>query len=97
MGHNHRVRTKPLIGTKPWFGPRRFGWGLGPMTPEGWAVTAAGIAAVIIVATVVRHSRWVALIVVAVLLAVVFLKGTSPGGPAQWEELHSQQDDGSGD
>jgi hypothetical protein len=91
------MRTTPLIGKKAWFGPRRFGWGLGPRSPEGWAVTAGGIAAIIVVALVVRHSAWVALIVVAALLAVVFLKGTSPGGPAQWEEMRSRQDDASQD
>lgn len=89
------MRTTPLIGKKPWFGPRRFGWGLGPSSPEGWAVVGVGIAAIIVIATVVRHSVWAVLIVAAVLVAVSFLKGTSPGGPAQWEELHSQQDDGS--
>lgn len=67
------------------------------MTPEGWAVTLAGVAVIVLVATLDRHSRWLSLIVVAVLLAVAFLKGTSPGGPAQWEELHFRRDDGGGD
>jgi hypothetical protein len=91
------VRTTPLIGKKAWFGPRRLGWGLGPRSPEGWAVVAVGIAAIIVVGVLARHAAWAVLIVAAALIAVTFLKGTSPGGPAQWEELHSQQDDGSGD
>ena len=60
-------------------------------------MVAVGIAAIIVVAVVARHARWTVLIVAAALIAVTFLKGTSPGGPARWEELHSQQDDGSGD
>lgn len=58
-------------------------------------MVAVGIAAIIVAGVVARHSLWVVLIVAAALIAVSFLKGTSPGGPAQWEELHSQQDDGS--
>ena len=25
---------------KPWFGPKRFGWGVGPRSWQGWLVTA---------------------------------------------------------
>ncbi len=35
------MRTTPLIGRKPWFGPRRSGWGLAPISWEGWALTGA--------------------------------------------------------
>ena len=97
MGNNLPVRTTPLIGKKPWFGPRRLGWGLVPMTPEGWAVLVAGVAGTVAVAAADRHYRWLALLVAAAMVALVFLKGTSPGGPAQWEELHSQRDDGARD
>ena len=34
------MRTTPLIGEKAWFGPRRAGWGLAPITWEGWALVA---------------------------------------------------------
>jgi hypothetical protein len=91
------VRTKPLVGRKAWFGPRRFGWGLAPVTAEGWAVVAIAVAAVIVVASVDRHARWLGLIVVAVLLAITFLKGTSPGGPAAWEEFKATRDGGNRD
>jgi hypothetical protein len=86
------VRTKPLVGRKAWFGPRRWGWGLAPITIEGWAVVAIAVVAIIAVASVDRHSPWLALIVVAVLLAITFLKGTSPGGPAAWEEFRASKD-----
>jgi hypothetical protein len=86
------VRTKPLIGRKAWFGPRRLGWGLAPVTAEGWAVVVIAIAAVIVLTTVDRHSRWLALIAVAVLLIFTFLKGTSPGGPGAWEEFQASRD-----
>jgi hypothetical protein len=86
------MRTKPLIGRKAWFGPRRFGWGLSPVTPEGWAVVAIGIAGTIgLVAAAGRHMRWLGLVVVAVMLVVVFLKGTSPGGPAAWKEFDASR------
>jgi hypothetical protein len=86
------MRTRPLVGRKAWFGPRRLGWGLSPASPEGWAVTAVAIAAVICVAALTRHSWWITLVVVAALLCVVFLKGTSPGGPRAWEEYQAQRD-----
>jgi hypothetical protein len=86
------VRTKPLVGRKAWFGPRRMGWGLSPVTAEGWAVVAISVAAIIVLATVERHARWLALIVVAVLLAITFLKGTAPGGPDAWEEFKASRD-----
>jgi hypothetical protein len=85
------VRTKPLVGRKAWFGPRRVGWGLAPVTTEGWEVAIAVVAAIVL-ATVGRHARWLALIVVALLLAITFLKGTSPGGPAAWEEYRASLD-----
>ncbi|MBO0894335.1 MAG: hypothetical protein J2O39_08145, partial [Acidimicrobiales bacterium] len=73
------MRTAPLIGKKAWFGPRRLGWGLEPVSLEGWAVTVAGVVA----------SRWVVkrtgrrvfghLTGLAVVM-MALLKGTSPGG-----------------
>ena len=86
------MRTKPLIGRKAWFGPRRLGWGLAPVTAEGWAVVATGVAAAIVLASTARHYRWLGLVVVAVLLVLAFLKGTSPGGPGAWEEFQATRD-----
>lgn len=87
------MRTKPLLGRKVWFGPRRMGWGLSPVTPEGWVVLLVAVAAIICVAALVRP--WVAFVVVAALILVIFLKGTSPGGSQEWEEYQAQkhQDD----
>ena len=73
------MRTTPLIGSKVWFGPRRLGWGLSPVSPEGWAVSAAFIA----VHTLARRrgAGWRARgAMAAAFLVVVALKGTAPGG-----------------
>lgn len=78
------MRTRPLIGRKAWFGPRRFGWGLSPVTAEGWAVTVIGLAIGIALIATVSAARWVGFIVMAAVVAVAFLKGTSPGGSAAW-------------
>jgi hypothetical protein len=74
------VRTSPLIGKKAWFGPRRLGWGLAPVSPEGWAVAAAGV--MVAMAVSKRGAgRATRLSVLAALLVIVVLKGTAPGGP----------------
>lgn len=72
------MRTKPLIGTKPWFGPRRFGWGLDPVSVEGWAITGGAL-----LAALVARRRGVKnpKLIGPALLAIAVLKGTSPGGP----------------
>jgi hypothetical protein len=86
------MRTKPLLGRKAWFGPRRMGWGLSPVSAEGWVVSAAAAAAAIGLAAADRRGRWIALLVVILLLVIVFLKGTSPGGPRAWEEFQASKD-----
>jgi hypothetical protein len=94
------MRTKPLLGRKAWFGPRQLGWGLSPVSAEGWAVTAAAAAAAVGLAVADRRDRWTALvarkfaIVVIPLVAVVFLKGTSPGGRRAWEEFQASKERG---
>lgn len=90
------MRTKPLIGRKAWFGPRRLGWGLSPVSAEGWVVTGVAVVAAIGVATLARRERWAALLVVAALLIVVFLKGTSPGGSREWREFRASRQRGDG-
>jgi hypothetical protein len=87
------MRTKPLIGRKAWFGPRRLGWGLSPVTAEGWAVVVIGVVTAVVLASIDRRTRWLGLIVVAVMLVLTFLKGTSPGGPDAWEEFQATRDD----
>jgi hypothetical protein len=81
-----------MVGRKVWFGPRRYGWGLNPITFEGWATIVVAVAAIIILATTVRHTPWLPILAVIALLAVIFLKGTSPGGRAEWEEFHNARD-----
>jgi hypothetical protein len=88
------MRTTPLIGRKAWFGPRRYGWGLSPVSSAGWAVTGIAIAAVVATVALGRSHAWIVLLIVAVLLLVSFLKGTSPGGPAQWDEYKNQRGGG---
>jgi len=85
------MRTKPLVGRKAWFGPRRFGWGLGPVSGEGWLATAIAVAVIVGLAVAGHHDRWIALPVVILLLVIVFLKGTSPGGPSAWEEFQASK------
>jgi len=34
---------------KPWFGPKRFGWGVGPRSWQGWLVTAAVIVVILVI------------------------------------------------
>ena len=75
------MRTTPLIGTKAWFGPRRLGWGLAPVSPEGWAVTAVATGLSLVVRKKDGGLR-ARLALVAALLLVVVVKGTAPGGPA---------------
>lgn len=88
------MRTKPLLGEKAWFGPRRLGWGLGPVSPEGWAVTAVAVATAVALAAAARRDRWTALLVMIVLLIIVFAKGTSPGGSREWEEFQASKNRG---
>jgi hypothetical protein len=86
------MRAKPLIGRKAWFGPRRLGWGWSPVTAGGWAVLVTGAGAAIVLASTVRHFRWLSMVVVAVMLVIIFLKGTSPGGPDEWHEFRAGRD-----
>lgn len=45
-------RRSPDSASRPWFGPKRVGWGLRPQTWQGWAITLAVVIAVTIVAIV---------------------------------------------
>jgi hypothetical protein len=75
------VRTSPVIGQKAWFGPRRIGWGLGPVSPEGWALTAV-FSAMSLTAKRLGLGRGPRRALYLAIAGVVLLKGTSPGGPA---------------
>jgi ABC-type dipeptide/oligopeptide/nickel transport system permease subunit len=39
---------------RPWFGPKRVGWGIRPQTWQGWAISAL-IAVVIVVLPLLIH------------------------------------------
>ena len=42
------------MSDKPWFGPKRVGYGVRPQTWQGWAVCLVPAAVVMIVALLVR-------------------------------------------
>ena len=75
-------RLTPLVGRRPWFGPRRLGgWGWSPVTWEGW-VTSTAWTAVVLASSWLPEGWPQALGVVGGvlgLLVAVLLKGTSPG------------------
>ena len=74
------MRTTPVVGEKVWFGPRRLGWGLSPVSIEGWLVSGAAIASTFVaVRTWPTHPLARRLPMVA-LVAVAVAKGTAPGG-----------------
>ena len=35
---------------RPWFGPKRVGWGIRPQTWEGWAMTVGVLAVIVVLA-----------------------------------------------
>jgi hypothetical protein len=84
------VRTTPLIGSKVWFGPHRVGWGLGPASIEGWAVTIAAALASRATRRWPRRSVRRNLPRVA-LVAIALLKGTAPGGPRAYRAFKQSQ------
>jgi hypothetical protein len=57
-------------GKRPWFGPKRFGYGIGPQTWQGWLLVAVSAAATILVATA-THSSLAALIMLPVVVFAI--------------------------
>lgn len=56
-------------GKRPWFGPKRFGYGYAPQTWQGFVVTALSLVLVVVVAAITHaHS---ALFIGAIVLVVV--------------------------
>lgn len=41
--------------SRPWFGPKRIGWGYRPQTWQGWTLIAAFTVIVIVIALLIRH------------------------------------------
>ena len=84
------MRTRPLIGTKLWFKPRRLsGWGWMPASWEGWVVVAVSLVITLVIVSATRGATTV-LCVIATSIALIVLsafKGTSPGGPRKRKEF----------
>jgi hypothetical protein len=66
--------------------------GLVPGRGRRLVVLVVGVGAAITLASTVRHAWWVSLLAVAAMLAVIFLKGTSPGGPDEWRQFRAARD-----
>jgi hypothetical protein len=61
-------------GRRPWYGPRRYGFGYGPQTWQGFLVSALSVAAVIVAGTLAKGTPWfyaVIIVVVAVHLVII--------------------------
>ena len=71
----------PLLTQRPWFGPRRFGWGWTPYSWQGWLVTAVFLAGIILgeefLHGVLKLGVIIALFVL--YLAVCVFTGERPG------------------
>ncbi len=75
------VRTSPVVGKKAWFGPRRLGWGLEPVSLEGWAVTLAFAGVAIAIRRVRVGPGWTRYVVLGAFMLLAVMKGSAPGGP----------------
>ena len=96
MSGEKTVRTTPLMGTKVWFGPRRMGWGLSPVSPEGWIVTALMVVASQALKRGDRDRRGAQIAIGLVYLLVAVLKGTAPGGPRAHRAFEAARGQSSG-
>ena len=90
------MRTRPIVGKKVWFGPRNSGWGWSPVSWEGWLLFVVILAGLFVPVPFMRENdtariAW-SLGLVVFALVVCFLKGTSPGGPAQRAQLKREQE-----
>ena len=85
------MRPRPLLGSKAWYGPaRRGGRSHSPASFEGHAVAVVAIAAAVylVLAGKVLDAAAVAL----VLVIIVFLKSTPPGGARERKEVQARRD-----
>jgi len=61
-------------GKGPWFGPKRFGYGYGPRTWQGFLVTGLSVVAVIVAATLAKGTPWFyGVLIAAVAVHVVII------------------------
>ncbi len=73
---------------KPWFGKKYFGWGLRPVSREGWLVTFVFILIIIINAFYFRNSPINIIIFIVAIVAYILtaiLTGDKPGSIV-WEK-----------
>jgi hypothetical protein len=71
----------PMLTQRPWFGPRRFGWGWTPYSWHGWVVTAVFLAGIIL-GEVFLHGTLKLGVVIALFvlyLAICVFTGERPG------------------
>jgi hypothetical protein len=60
---------------RPWFGPKRFGYGYAPKTWQGYLIVAAGVVAVVVLSTLAKSHHFPAgLIAVPVILVVLAVR-----------------------
>ena len=58
----------------PWFGRRRYGWGLKPVSWQGWVLTAAYVAGVFALAmTLATPQPWIFWTLLVIATVVYFL------------------------
>lgn len=93
-----RMRVRPRVGTKLWFGPRRLGYGWTPVSWEGWLVSILGVVGILAPFALSTGQRrgsgymaWT-LFVVAMLLFACVLKGSSPGGSEAHRRFMRERD-----
>ena len=64
----------------PWFRQRRMGWGLSPVTWQGWAITAVFVAIAAVGGAIARGlAPLVVLLAIAAFIIVAVLTGEKPG------------------
>ncbi len=74
-----------LRAGRPWFAPKRFGFGATPVTWEGWCATLGFAALMILDATAVRGPvRWVLFAVLTVAFVILAFMKSSAGWRWRW-------------
>jgi uncharacterized membrane protein AbrB (regulator of aidB expression) len=62
------------LAGRPWFGPRRYGWGLKPVSWQGWFLTCAYVVAVFVLAiTLSTPQPWLFWTLLVIATVVYFL------------------------
>jgi hypothetical protein len=62
------------VAGRAWFGPRRFGWGLTPVSWQGWVLTAVYVAGVFALAiTLATPQPWIFWTLLVLATAAYFL------------------------